>query len=133
MRRKGHTKKHRMTRRKQRGGYYGAAGQIEGAPGAMKWSAGSEMGDFAVNRAGNATYGAGRRRKHSKKTRRTRKHRGGGKFGGVSASFQGSGSAGMADYKGIITRDGTGSPAGGAFNNYGAGPGSGGANFVKAH
>lgn len=132
MRRKGQTKKHRATRRKQRGGYYGAAGQIEGAPGAMKWSAGSEMGDFAVNRAGNATYGAGRRRKHSKKTRRTRKHRGGGKFGGVAASYGGDGVAGMANFKGVITRDGTGSPAGGAFNDNGAGPGSGYGSFVKA-
>lgn len=133
MHRKGHTKKHRMTRRKHRGGFYGAAGQIEGAPGAMKWSAGSEMGEFAVNRAGNATYGAGRRRKHSKKTRRHRKHRGGGKFGGVSATFVGTGKAGMADYYPTVTRDGTGAPAGGAFNNHGAQPGSGYNSFVKAH
>jgi hypothetical protein len=130
MGRKG-TKKHRMTRRKHRGGYYGFNGGL--ATGAPSWKTGSEMGDFAVARAGNATYGAGRRRKHSKKTRRTRKQRGGGKFGGVSASYQGSGSAGMADYKGIITRDGTGNPAGGAFNNFGAQPGSGYGSFVKAH
>jgi hypothetical protein len=90
------------------------------------------MGDFAANRAGNATYGAGRR-KHSKKTRRTRKHRGGSRYGGVSASYQGSGTAGLADFKGIVTRDGTGAPAGGAFNNFGAQPGSGHASFVKAH
>ena len=132
MHRKGHTKKHRMTRRKHRGGYYGFSGGL--ATGAPAWKAGSEMGDFAVNRAGNATYGAGRRRKHSKKsTRRHRKTRGGGKFGGVSASYQGSGTAGLADYKGIITRDGSGAPAGGAFNNFGAQPGSGHASFVKAH
>lgn len=133
MHRKGHTKKHRMTRRKHRGGYYGASGQIEGAPGAMKWSAGSEMGGFAVNRAGNATYGAGRRRKHSKKTRRHRKMRGGNKFGGVAASFQGSGTAGMADFGRVSSRGPAGSPVGGAFNNYGAGPGSGYGSFVKAH
>jgi hypothetical protein len=131
MHRKGHTKKHRATRRKHRGGYYGFQGGL--ATGAPNWKTGSEMGDFAVNRAGNATYGAGRRRKHHKKTRRTRKHRGGGKFGGVSASYQGSGIAGMAEFDGIITRDGSGAPAGGAFNNHGAQPGSGYGSFVKAH
>lgn len=131
MHRKGHTKKHRATRRKHRGGYYGFTGSV--GTGAPKWGTGSEMGDFAVNRAGNATYGAGRRRKHHKKTRRTRKHRGGGKYGGVSASYQGNGIAGMAEFEGIITRDGSGAPAGGAFNNHGAQPGSGYGSFVKAH
>lgn len=130
MHRKGHTKKHRMTRRKHRGGYYGFRGGL--ATGAPNWGTGSEMGDFAVNRAGNATYGAGRRRKHSKKTRRTRKHRGGGKYGGVSASYGGKGIAGMAEFDGIITRDGSGNPAGGAFNNYGVQPGGGYSSFVKA-
>lgn len=130
MPRKTHTKKHRLTRRKQRGGYYGFSGGL--ATGAPNWKTGSEMGDFAVNRAGNATYGAGRR-KHSKKTRRTRKQRGGNKYGGVSASFGGKGTAGLAEYEGIITRDGSGNPAGGAFNNHGAQPGSGHSNFVKTH
>ncbi len=116
-----------------RGGYYGASGAI--APGAMKWSAGSEMGPFVAGRGGNATLG-GRRRKHSRKhTRKThkrhRKMRGGNKYGGVSASYQGTGSAGMQDYKGIITRDGSGAPAGGAFNNFGAQPGSGYGSFIK--
>lgn len=121
--------------RKMRGGYYGASGAI--APGAMKWSAGSEVGPEVANRGGNSTvYGAGRRRKHTRRgTRKThkrhRKMRGGNKYGGVSASYQGSGIAGMQNYKGIITRDGTGSPVGGAFNNYGAQPGSGHGSFVK--
>lgn len=129
MHRKGHTKKHRMTRRKHRGGYYGAVGAI--APGAMQWGRGSEMGSWAVSsRGGNTQYGSSRRRKHRGK--KTRKHRGGGKFGGVSASFGGDGARGMAIYKPIITRDGTGAPAGGAFNNFGAQPGSGFSSFVKA-
>lgn len=114
-----------------KGGYYGASGAI--APGAMKWSTGSEMSGVD-GRGGNSTVGGRRRksRKSRKSTKRTRKIRGGGKFGGVSASFQGEGTAGLADYKGIITRDGTGSPVGGAFNNYGAQPGSGHGSFIKA-
>lgn len=117
-----------MTRRKHRGGFYGATGAI--APGAMAWGRGSEMGQWAVSsRGGNTHYGAGRRKSRGKKTR---KHRGGGSYGGVSASFQGTGSGGMADFKPIVTRDGSGSAAGGAFNNFGAQPGSGHANFVKA-
>jgi hypothetical protein len=131
MHRKGHTKKHRMTRRKQRGGYYGASGAI--APGAMQWSRGSEMGNWAVSsRGGNTHYGAGRRKSRGKKVTRRRKTRGGGSYGGVSASFQGTGSRGIADFKPIVTRDGTGAAAGGAFNNFGAQPGSGHASFVKA-
>lgn len=127
MHRKGHTKKTRSTRRKHRGGFYGAKGAI--APGAMEWGRGSEMGNWAVSsRGGNTQYGSGRRKHRGKKTR---KHRGGGKFGGVSASFGGTGSRGMADFKGIVTRDGTGAPAGGAFNNFGAQPGSGFSSFVK--
>lgn len=149
MHRKGHTKKHRLSSHKQRGGFYGASGAI--APGAMKWSAGSEMGDFAVGRAGNAQYGAGKKRggahhmggrskKQPTKKASARRHgktrrsmRGGNKYGGVSASYRGSGTAGMADFKGIITRDGSGAPAEGAFNNHGAQPGSGYGSFVKAH
>lgn len=119
-----------MTRRKQRGGFYGAKGAI--APGAMEWGRGSEMGNWAVSsRGGNTQYGAGRRKSRSKKVTRRRKHRGGGRFGGVSASFQGMGSRGLADFKPIVTRDGTGSAAGGAFNNFGAQPGSGFSSFVK--
>lgn len=131
MHRKGHTKKHRTTRRKHRGGYYGASGAI--APGAMEWGRGSEMGNWAVSsRGGNTHYGAGRRKSRGKKVTRRRKVRGGGSFGGVSASFQGTGSRGIADYKPIVTRDGSGAAAGGAFNNHGAQPGSGYASFVKA-
>ena len=127
MRRKGQSKKNRMTRRKQRGGYYGAVGAI--APGAMQWGRGSEMGNWAVSsRGGNTQYGAGRRKSRSKKTR---KQRGSGRYGGVASSFQGMGVNGMAIHKPIVTRDGTGAAAGGAFNNFGAQPGSGYSSFVK--
>jgi hypothetical protein len=78
------------------------------------------------------TYGNGRKRMTRRKGKKTRKHRGGGRFGGVSASFQGTGSRGIADFKPIVTRDGSGSAAGGAFNNHGAQPGSGYASFVRA-
>jgi hypothetical protein len=130
MHRKGHTKKHKTSRRKQRGGYYGAVGAI--APGAMGWGRGSEMGDWAISsRGGNTQYGSGKRR--TKRKTMKRKHRGGGKYGGVSASFQGTGSRSIADYKAINTRDGTGSPADGSFNNFGAQPGSGFGSFIKSN
>ena len=132
MNKKGHSKKQRMTRRKHRGGFYGAKGAIPGAPGAMEWGRGSEMGHWAVSsRGGNTMYGAGKRKSRGKKVTQRRRHRGGGRFGGVSASFQGTGSRGIADFKPIITRDGSGSAAGGAFNNFGAQPGSGFSSFVK--
>jgi hypothetical protein len=133
MHKKGSSKKHRMTRRKHRGGFYGAKGAIPGAPGAMEWGRGSEMGNWAVSsRGGNTQYGSGRRKSRGKKLTRRRKHRGGGSFGGVSASFQGSGVRGMANYVPTVTRDGSGSAAGGAFNNFGAQPGSGFSSFVKS-
>lgn len=131
MHKKGHKVSRKRTMRKHKGGYYGMSGAI--APGAALWTRGSEMGDWAVsNRGANAQYGSGKKRKGSKKTQK-RKHRGGGKFGGVSASYQGTGSRGIADHVGIVTRDGSGSAAGGAFNNHGAQPGSGFGSFVKAH
>lgn len=123
----------RTMRRKMKGGYYGATGAIPGAPGAMQWSRGSEMGNWATSsRGGNTQYGARRHRKSKKATKRHRKMKGGGSFGGVSASFQGTGARGLANYVPIVTRDGSGAAAGGAFNNFGAQPGSGHASFVKA-
>jgi len=118
-------------KRSMRGGYYGATGAI--APGAMEWGRGSEMGDWALTQRGqNAIVGSARRRRHrkSKKTLR-RKMRGGGKYGGVSAQFQGDGVAGMANYSGRTTRDDVGTAALGAFNNKGAQPGSGFGSFVR--
>lgn len=115
-------KSRRVTRRKHRGGFYGASGAI--APGAMEWSRGSEMGDYALsNRGGNTMYGRGRRRKH-KKTRR-----GGGSFGSTYASFVGTGDRGLANVQAGTHKPGQ--AALGDFNNKGAGPGNF-SSFVKA-
>uniref|UniRef100_A0A6C0JIM4 Uncharacterized protein n=1 Tax=viral metagenome TaxID=1070528 RepID=A0A6C0JIM4_9ZZZZ len=119
-----HTKKRGTRRRKQRGGFYSFQGAT--APGAANWVRGSEMGQFAVDRGGNITnmkseiqYGRGRRRKS--RGRKTRRMRGGGKYGGVSASYVGTGARGIADRVGINTRGPPlGEPANGSFNNFGA-------------
>lgn len=125
MARKGSAKKRATRRRTLRGGYYGFNGAL--STGAADWSRKSEMGEFVADgsRGGNnAILGAGRKRKArkgSKKSRKTRRvKRGGGKYGGVSASFEGNGVAGMADYAGRTSRDNVGTAAGGQFNNYGA-------------
>ena len=120
------TKRHHKKRtvRRMRGGFYGASGAL--APGAMDWKAGSEMGHYAAStRGGNSMIGAGRKRK-GKVTRRHRKHgrhTGGSKYGAVSASFQGSGSRGIADAVPVNTKGPAGSSAYGDWNNKGAGPG----------
>ena len=119
-----------MRRRVKKGGFYGAAGPIPGAPGAgMQWSRGSEMGGFSLSsRGGNAIYGSGRKRKATRKVKR-----GGSKFGVVSASYEGRGVNGMADVSPVDTKGAPpGSAAGGAFNYFGAKPGSGHESFVKA-
>jgi len=118
-------------RRKHKGGYYGATGAI--APGAMEWGRGSEMGDYAISsRGGNTQYGRGR--KGGKKSKKTRKMRGGNKFGAVSASYQGTGSRGIADFVQTNTKyPPFGGAQLGAFNNAGAQPGSGYGSFVKSH
>jgi hypothetical protein len=137
MHRKGHTRRHtkRHHKKSMKGGFYGADGAI--APGAMKWSHGSEMGDWAVSkRGGNTMIGSSRKRKSHKKTRRHRKQRGGAKYGAVSASYQGRGSNGIIDVVPVNTKGPAGSPAGaalGAFNDNGAQPGSGHSSFVRAH
>lgn len=119
------SKKRSTRRRTLRGGYYGFDGAL--ATGAANWGHKSEMGDFVANssRGGNnAILGAGRKRKSrkgGKKSRKTRRvKRGGGKFGGVSASFEGEGVAGMANYAGRTSRDNVGVANMGKFNNYGA-------------
>jgi hypothetical protein len=86
------------------------------------------MGQFVVDKGGNIgnlnpgnviQYGRGRKRKtRGRKTKR--RHRGGGKYGGVSAGFTGTGSRGRADFVGDSTRNPTGDAALGAFNNHGA-------------
>lgn len=122
-----HTKK-RGTRRhkKQRGGFYSFNGAV--GPGAANYTRGSEMGQFAVDKGGNIgnlnpqnviQYGRGRKRKsRGRKTRRRMK--GGGKYGGVSAGYGGSGHRGLANFVGSSTRHPTGDAALGAFNNHGA-------------
>jgi len=113
------------TKRRHRGGFYGMTGSI--GPGAALWSRGSEMGVAEINgRAQNGMIGQGRR----KKTRKTRRRRGGSRYGAVYASYPGTGARGTADFV-----PGTHKPentaAFGKFNNYGAGPGQF-TSFVKA-
>lgn len=127
-----HKKGHKKTARRKvkKGGYYGAAGPIPGAPGAgMQWNAGSEMGGFSLSsRGGNAIYGSGRKRKMTRRKAR----RGGSKFGGVSASYQGQGTNGLINVSAVNTRGAPGQAAQGAFNNFGVQPGGGYGSFVKA-
>lgn len=122
--------------RKVKGGYYSMNGAI--APGAANWTRHSEMGDWAVsNRGGNTQYGSGKRKTKGKKLAMKRKGRktmkGGTKFGGVFPSYTGSGDRGLANHTGIDLRGTPGTAAGGAFNNFGAQPGSGYGSFIKAH
>lgn len=58
--------------------------------------------------------------------RRTRKLKGGSRFGTTSASYQGSGSRGIADFVAVNTKGPyvNGGSSQGAFNDYGAKPGS---------
>jgi hypothetical protein len=118
----------RTMRRKMKGGYYGMSGSI--APGAPLWGRASEM-DSSAGRGGNTQLG-GRRRKMKKSTKRHRKIKGGGSFGGVSASFQGTGVKGIANYNPVSVRTSPGTAAGGSFNNFGAQPGSGFSSFLKS-
>jgi len=150
-----HSKKHRASKKRRvtKGGFYAFDGAL--APGAPSWGRGSEMGDFAVSRLGNNSIGAGGRRRSKKRggakkplpidipdapsmdagrRRKTKKRRmrGGGKYGAVAASFTGTGERGMANYVSTNTKfPPFGGPEGGAFNNAGAGPGSGFGSFVR--
>jgi hypothetical protein len=123
-----HIRKTKRGGRKHRGGYYGFDGAL--ATGAANWGRSSEMGDFVANssRGGNnAILGAGRKRRGSKKSRKTRrrKMRGGEKYGVVSAGFLGDGTAGMANVHGVTTNHNLNNSAKfGAFNDFGAKPGS---------
>ena len=112
------------TKRRHRGGYYSFRGAT--APGAANYVNESEMGDAEINgRALNGMIGRGRKRKH----RKTRRHRGGQKFGAVFAAYRGQGARGIPDYVA-----GTHKPpqaALGDFNNSAKGPGDF-SSFVKA-
>lgn len=141
------TQKRSASRKTMKGGYYGASGAI--APGAMEWGRGSEMGDFAIStRGANAQYGASRKKRGGKRTKRSASMKRGGKrtkrsasvkrggsaYGAVSASYQGTGSRGIIDVVPTTTKyPPFGSAAGGAFNNAGAQPGSGFGSFIRAH
>lgn len=123
---KGHKK---TSRRKtiKKGGFYSFNGAV--ATGAADWGRGSEYGSYSVsNRGGNTQYGRGRKTKKQRKVKR-----GGSKFGAVSASYQGTGERGIINVEGVDTKGApSGSAGGGAFNNFGAQPGSGYSSFVKA-
>lgn len=141
------TQKRSASRKTMKGGYYGASGAI--APGAMEWGRGSEMGDFAIStRGANAQYGSSRKKRGGKRTKRSASKKRGGKrgkrsasvkrggsaYGAVSASYQGTGTRGIADVVPTTTKyPPFGPAAGGAFNNAGAQPGSGFGSFIRAH
>ena len=116
----------------KRGGYYSFSGDT-GTPGAANWTSHSEMGPYAIsNRGGNTQYGRGRKQKGKKSGKKTRKvKRGGGRYGEVSASFQGTGERGLANVTGVsINKPGFANQ--GDFNYYGGKPGDGMPNFITA-
>jgi hypothetical protein len=118
-------------RKTQRGGYYSFSGDV-GVPGGAKWVRGSEMGEFSIsNRGGNAQYGRGRKRRGKKGGKTRKSARGGGRFGAVSASYQGSGERGLANVTGVSTNK-PGFPTQGQFNDYSGKPGDGMPNFITA-
>ena len=118
------TLKHKKTKRRHRGGYYGASGAIiEGGvgPAGMRWSGGQEVPTVEVGGAPipvNLKTGGRKKRKSKKSTKR--KMRGGTKFGGTFASYEGVGARGLASVsQGTHT---PGAPQLGRFNNFGAEP-----------
>jgi len=117
-------------RKTQRGGYYSFSGDI-GVPGGANWTRGSEMGPYAVSdRGGNTHYGRGRKRRGKKGGKTRRVKRGGGAYGEVSASYQGTGARGIADVVGISPNK-PGFASQGEFNYYGGKPGDGLPNFIS--
>jgi hypothetical protein len=116
-----HRKSHRKTRRRHRGGYYSFQGAV--GTGAPSWGRGSEMGAFTADQINaGAQHGRGRRTRHRRRSHKSRRVRGGGKFGGVSASYQGEGHRGLANFAGTNTRvpPFNGEAALGKFNDGGA-------------
>jgi len=85
------TSRRNKTRKHHKGGYYGFSGAV--ATGAPLYKTEQEVPILG-----------GRRRKHPKGKTHKRGKRGGGKYGGVSASYGGEGVAGMANFKGASTR-----------------------------
>ena len=118
-------KRNKKTKRRHRGGYYGASGAVvEGGvgPAGMKWTGGEEVPTVEVGGAPiPVNLKGGRRHKKRKGKKSTkRRMRGGTKFGGTYASYEGSGSRGLADVKGGTHTPGA--PQLGRFNNGGAEP-----------
>ena len=97
--------KSRRATRKMRGGYYSFNGAV--GTGAPNYTSHTEVPVMSGGR------------KKRKGATRHRKMKGGGSYGGVSASFQGSGVSGMANYSPVSTIGpySHGGAAGGAFNN----------------
>ena len=116
--------KHRKTKRRHRGGYYGASGAVvEGGvgPAGMRWSGGQEVPTVAVGGANipvNLKGGGRKKRKGKKSTKR--RMRGGTKFGGTFAAYGGDGERGLANVSGGTHTPGA--PQEGRFNNNGAEP-----------
>ena len=108
-RRRRHTRKHK-------GGYYSFSGAV--GTGAPNWVRGSEVPTPDYVKTG------GRRRRAGRKSRKTRRLRGGGSFGATSASYQGTGARGIADFVAVDTKGPyvNGGAAKGAFNDFGAKP-----------
>ena len=109
----------RRTHKVKKGGYYSFSGAV--GTGAPNWARGSEVPTPDYVKSG------GRRRRVHKKTRKhSRKHRGGASFGATSASYQGTGARGIADFVAVDTKGPyvNGGASKGAFNDFGAKPGS---------
>jgi hypothetical protein len=112
-------RRRKTARKVKKGGFYGFSGAL--ATGAPSWSKSEEM-PVGSTRGGNATGGRRKSKKGGKKTRKAK--RGGGSWGGVAASFTGTGSRGLGDYAQIPSgRAEAGVAKGGEFNNFGAAPG----------
>jgi len=90
-----------------RGGYYSFNGAV--GTGAPNYTSHTEV----------PVTGGRRKGRKGRKTRKIRKMRGGGSYGAVSASFQGTGVNGVANYSPVNTTGpySHGGAAHGAFNN----------------
>ena len=108
----------RRSTRKIKGGYYSFSGAV--GTGAPNWTRSAEVPtpDYVSK--------GGRRRKAGRKSRKTRRMKGGSSFGATSASYQGPGSRGIADFVAADTKGPyvNGGAAKGAFNDFGAKPGT---------
>lgn len=119
MARKSSKKAGRRRTRKLKGGFYSFSGAV--GTGAPNWTRGAE-----VPTPDYVSKGGRRRRRAGRKSRKTRRMKGGGTFGATSASYQGTGARGIADYVAVDTKGPyvNGGAGGGAFNDFGAKPGS---------